>query len=170
MIPGLFPNFQSFTHKLICLYFYVYIYIDQSWSDGRSLLAKMKKQMNNTTTKTGYAPNDVAECNGAKAKHWKKPKSRLKSVLVTAFWYSQEEVLHYFMVLLSVAVWQKTSSKHDDGVHSVAIVALIKSTHKNKSSKSSFGEKLIALLFFVLFIFCPSVSLPCFLSLLFWLM
>lgn len=60
------------------------------------------------------------------------------------------------MVLLSVAVWQKTSSKHDDGVHSVAIVALIKSTHKNKSSKSSSGENLIALLFFVLFIFCPS--------------
>lgn len=28
--------------------------------------------MNNTTTKTGYAPNDVAEFNGVKAKHWKK--------------------------------------------------------------------------------------------------
>lgn len=50
----------------------LYIYIDQSWSDGRSLLEKMEKQMNNTTTKTGYAPNDVAEFNGVKAKHWKK--------------------------------------------------------------------------------------------------
>lgn len=40
--------------------------------------------------------------------------------------YSQEEVLHYFMVVASVAVWQETGCKHDDGVHSIAIVALRK--------------------------------------------
>lgn len=66
------------------------------------------------------------------------------------------------MVLLSVAVWQKTSSKHDDGVHSVAIVALIKSTHKNKSSKSSSGEILDCS-----FIFCSIYLLSICLSALF---
>lgn len=36
---------------------------------------------------------------------------------------SQEKVLHNFMVVLSITVWQETGSKHYDGIHSVAIVA-----------------------------------------------
>lgn len=39
--------------------------------------------------------------------------------------YSQEKVLHYFMVVASVAVWQETGREYDDGVHSVTIVALM---------------------------------------------
>lgn len=36
--------------------------------------------------------------------------------------YLQEEVLHYFMVVLSVTVGQETGGKHNDGIHSGAIV------------------------------------------------
>lgn len=48
---------------------------------------------------------------------------------------SQEEVLHYFMVVVSVAVGQKTGCKHDDGVDSVTIVALIKTQGKEREIK-----------------------------------
>lgn len=47
---------------------------------------------------------------------------KLKCLLVAAMQYSQEEVLHYFMILLPVTVWQETGSKHYNGIHSVAIV------------------------------------------------
>lgn len=42
--------------------------------------------------------------------------------------HSQKEVLHDLVVVLSVAVWQETGRKHDDGVHVVAIVTLTKHT------------------------------------------
>lgn len=42
--------------------------------------------------------------------------------------HSQKEVFHDLVVVLSVAVWQETGRKHDDGVRLVAIVTLIKHT------------------------------------------
>ena len=40
---------------------------------------------------------------------------------------SQKEVLHDFMVIFTIAVWQEAGGKHYDGVNSVAIVTLTKS-------------------------------------------
>lgn len=57
--------------------------------------------------------------------------------------YSQEEVLHYFMVVASVAVRQEAGCKHDDGVHSIAIVALIKKEKKKENlSLTYYGNSL----------------------------
>ena len=58
-------------------------------------------------------------------------------------YYSQEEVLHYFMVVLAVAVWQETGSKHDDGIHSIGIVALIKKKHKIKRNESQVDPTIL---------------------------
>lgn len=90
--------------------------------------------------------------------------------------YSQEEVLHYFMVVSSVTVRQKTGCKHYDGVHSSAIVAWVK-TWKQKSiwpqtdfsfNLSRFHYLIISPLFPFLFSLSANISLsPFFPSILF---
>lgn len=54
--------------------------------------------------------------------------------------HSQKEVFHDLVVVLSVAVWQETGRKHDDGVHVVAIVTLIKHTKSKFICSSSFSS------------------------------
>lgn len=56
--------------------------------------------------------------------------------------HSQKEVLHDLVVVLSVAVWQETGRKHDDGVHLVAIVTLIKHTKSKFICSGSFFSVL----------------------------
>lgn len=42
------------------------------------------------------------------------------------------------MVVASVAVWQETGRKHDDGIHAVAIVALTNFKKNSREKKENF--------------------------------
>lgn len=117
------------------------------WSDQLTILAKDQFNTSRAITVTSLLKRNlnwidywilmIAECILKKSIHL-----LCVQFVSTITEYSQEKIFHYFMVVLSVTVWQETGSKHYDGIHSVAIVALIK-THKNKSNKSTWPCSIV---------------------------
>lgn len=62
------------------------------------------------------------------------------------WWNSQEKVLHDFVIVLTVTVRQEAGGKHYDGVHSVAIVAWMRSNRWKQRGKKHCQLDPVALL------------------------